>query len=112
MTQDLLAKAKACKTPEELLSLARENGLELTETQAKDYYAKLNPGNEEIADEELSSVSGGGCGSEPEPEPEPPQESNFISYIPCPRCKENRWYVRKENPRLLKCRGCGYPMIK
>lgn len=65
MTQELIQKAKACKTPEELLALAQENGVEMTEEQAKDYFAKLNPANGEICDEELSNVSGGGCDNQP-----------------------------------------------
>ena len=36
--QELLAKAKEVKTPEELLSLAKENGIELTDESAKAYF--------------------------------------------------------------------------
>ena len=43
LTEEQIAKAKACKTPEELLSLAKAEGVELTE-------------------EQLSAVNGG-CGT-------------------------------------------------
>ena len=35
MNNELLAKAKAAKSPEELLALAKENGIELTEEEAR-----------------------------------------------------------------------------
>ena len=37
LNKELLAKAKEAKTPEELLALAKENGMELTEESAKAY---------------------------------------------------------------------------
>ena len=43
LTDEQKAKASACKTPEELMALAKEEGYELT-------------------DEELEAVSGGGWG--------------------------------------------------
>ena len=43
LTEEQVLKAKACKSSEELLSLAKEEGIELT-------------------DEQLEAVSGGGCG--------------------------------------------------
>lgn len=108
MHQELIQKAKHCQSAQELLALARENGMEMTEEQAKGIFAKLNPTNGTIADEELGNVSGG-CGYEPEQ----PDESQVISYIPCPSCGNNRWYVVwKENPCLLKCAHCGCPQTK
>ena len=62
MYKELLAKVKEAKTAEELLALAKENNVELTEESAKAYFAKLNAKSGEIADEELENVSGGGCG--------------------------------------------------
>lgn len=34
LTKELVAKAKEAKTPEELMALAKENGVELTEESA------------------------------------------------------------------------------
>lgn len=63
MEKELMLKAKECKSVEELLNLAKENGVELTEEQAKEYFAKMNPSNGELADDELDNVAGG-CGEE------------------------------------------------
>lgn len=41
--QELLAKAKEAKTPGELLSLAKENGIEMTDESAKAYFEITHP---------------------------------------------------------------------
>ena len=43
MNKELLAKAKEMKTPEELMALAKENGIELTEESAAAYFDRLHP---------------------------------------------------------------------
>ena len=48
MEKELLAKAKQAKTPEELMALAQENGMEMTEETAKTLFAKLNRKSGEI----------------------------------------------------------------
>ena len=62
MNQELITKAKAAKSVEELLELAKASNVELSEEQAKEYFAKLNPTKGELSDDELDDVSGGGCG--------------------------------------------------
>ena len=62
MNQELIIKAKAAKSVEELLELAKASNMELSEEQAKEYFAKLNPTKGELSDDELDDVSGGGCG--------------------------------------------------
>ena len=62
MNQELIIKAKAAKSVEELLELSKASNVELSEEQAKDYFAKLNPTKGELSDDELDDVSGGGCG--------------------------------------------------
>lgn len=62
MHQELITKAKAAKSVEELLELAKASNVELSEEQAKEYFAKLNPTKGELSDDELDNVSGGGCG--------------------------------------------------
>ena len=62
MNQELITKAKAAKSVEELLELAKASNVELSEEQAKEYFAKLNPTIGELSDDELDDVSGGGCG--------------------------------------------------
>ncbi len=60
MTNELIAKAKECKNTEELLALAKENGIEMTEEQAAARFAQLNVEGE-ISETELDNVSGGSC---------------------------------------------------
>ena len=52
MNNELLAKAKGAKTPEELLAIAKENGTELNEESAKSYFDLLQPKNGELSDDE------------------------------------------------------------
>ena len=59
--QELLEKAKQTKSAGELLALAKENGMEMTEEQANVYFAQLHPTSGELSDEELDNVAGGGC---------------------------------------------------
>lgn len=56
--KDLILKAKEAKSAEELIALAKENGIELSADDAK-LYLDINK-NGELADEELTDVSGGG----------------------------------------------------
>ena len=63
LNKELLTKAKSAKSLEELIAIAKENGMELTEENAQAYFKLLNPQTGEIADDELDNVSGGGCGS-------------------------------------------------
>ena len=58
---EILAKAKAAKTPEELIEIARENDVEMTEESAKAYVDLLHPKTGEISDDELDNVAGGAC---------------------------------------------------
>ena len=61
MNKELLAKAKEAKTPDELMSLAKEIGIELTAESAASYFERLNSKTGELSDSELDNVSGG-CG--------------------------------------------------
>lgn len=64
MSKELLEKAKAVNSAEELLALAKENNVELTEESSKAYFelVQAQSKNGELSDEELDNVSGGGCG--------------------------------------------------
>ena len=61
LTKELVAKAKEAKTPEELMALAKENGIGLTEEETKAYFDRLHPQTGELSDSELDNVAGGGC---------------------------------------------------
>jgi hypothetical protein len=60
-SDELISKAKEAKSVEELLILAKENNVELTEEEAQIYYTELNQKSGELPDEELDNVAGGGC---------------------------------------------------
>ena len=61
LNNEILAKAKTAKTPEELVELARENDVEMTEESAKAYVDLLHPKTGEMSDDELDDVAGGAC---------------------------------------------------
>ena len=48
--KELFAKAKAAETPEALLTLAKENGMEMTEESAAAYFEIMHPKAGELAD--------------------------------------------------------------
>lgn len=61
MEKELIARAKETGTVEELLALAKENGAELTEEEAKTYFDQLHQKTGELSDDELDNVAGGAC---------------------------------------------------
>ena len=89
MNKELLEKAKCAKNAEELMALAKENGMEMTEESANAYLDLLHSQNSELAygelaDDELDNVSGGGCY----------KDGKLVVSI-CHRCK------------YFKCKRCG-----
>ncbi len=64
LSDELLEKAKGAKNHEELIVLAKENGIELTNDDAVAYFAKLNAKDGELGDDELGDAAGGRkCGT-------------------------------------------------
>ena len=86
-TPEQLTKAKAAKSAEELIALAKENGMELSEEEAKKFFAELNKEGA-LADDELDNVSGG-CGGEGEEmaQTKPPHDSKY-------KVGDTVWYDR------------------
>ena len=60
-TPEIIEKAKAAKSAEELLEIAKANGVEMTEDEAATYFAQLGPKSGELDDDELDAVAGGAC---------------------------------------------------
>jgi predicted ribosomally synthesized peptide with nif11-like leader len=81
LTPELIAKAKAAKSAEELLEIAKANGVELTAEEAKTYFAQLNA-NGAVSDDELDVVAGG-CGESYKAG----TEVKFTDGTVCPKCK-------------------------
>ncbi len=79
--------AKQAKSAEELAELAKENGVDITEDEAREYYEQLNKTGE-LSDDELDNVSGG-CGG---PEKKCPNcggkdLKKFETYLHCNTCR-------------------------
>ncbi|MDR0974218.1 MAG: hypothetical protein LBL80_00810 [Ruminococcus sp.] len=58
LPEDIMLKAKAARTPEELLSLAAENNITLSPDEAASHYNRLHTSREATI-EELENVVGG-----------------------------------------------------
>ena len=59
LTKEQVAKAMACKTAEELMALAKSEGMELTKEEAEAYLAELE--DIELDEKALDKVAGGAC---------------------------------------------------
>ena len=53
---EMIEKAKAAKSPEELLELAKASNVEMTADEAATYFAQLNPMSGELSDDDLNKV--------------------------------------------------------
>ena len=62
LNPEMIEKAKAAGSAEELLALAKENDVEMSAEEAATYFAQLSPKSGELADDDLDSVAGGACG--------------------------------------------------
>ena len=57
ITEEMIAKAMQCESPEELRAYAKSEGLDITEEEAKIYFAELE--DYELDSETLKNVAGG-----------------------------------------------------
>ena len=80
LTEEQIAKAKACKNSDELLALAKQEGIQLT-------------------DEQLAVVSGGGACSVIS------DIGDKINPFDCPKCGSNN--VEKDGNKYT-CKKCGH----
>lgn len=58
-TQEQLNKAMECKTADELIAFAKENGIELAKEQAEKYLTQLTGADMPLSDEDMEKVAGG-----------------------------------------------------
>lgn len=105
LTPELIAKAKAAKSAEELFELAKENNVKLTEEEAKTCFEQLNA-NGAVADDELGAVAGGGflglsCPSEDEVEEK--VVNGGTNATTCPHCRAT--ILKRPGP--YSCPKCG-----
>ena len=120
LTPELIAKAKAAQSAEELFEIAKANNVEMTEEEAKTYFAQLNA-NGAVSDDELDAVSGGGgCPnngeeSEAKPKLKPGQTVRVLGGKICPKCHSNEGIigynltaaVMTGNTLYVACPKCG-----
>ena len=62
LTKEMLAKAANCNSADELIALAKAEGMEITKAEAEAYLAEMD--NVELDNAVLDKVAGGGCYSE------------------------------------------------
>ena len=102
LTPELIAKAKAAKSVDELLELAKVNDVELTEEEAKTYFAQLNV-NDAVSDDDLDAVAGGSCpGDDEEENDESISVGGFIQ-----KCKKCGRIARVGS----RCRHCSCMVV-
>lgn len=95
MNKDLIQRAKSTKTADELLALAKENGIEMSADEANKKFKALHPASGELADDELDNVSGGGCVT--------------VTAPTCPICgSENVTMSGTQDYPLITCHNCKY----
>lgn len=110
---ELIARAKEVKSAEELIALAKDNNVELTEEQAKTYFEQLNATGA-ISDDELDAVAGGGCGDTEEERRLYPDNAvvETTDGSACSKCESKRGYITYRLGtghyafRCVKCVSC------
>lgn len=108
-TPEIITKARTAKSVEELMALAKENNVELTQEQANTYFAQLIA-NGSVADDELEAVAGGACGDTGEESAEvstekPAEEIDKVTSYMCPQCRGKSFGIANGKRR---CSKCGY----
>ncbi|WP_022772409.1 hypothetical protein [Butyrivibrio sp. AE2015] len=59
-TKEQIEKAAKCKSVDELLELAKAEGIELAKDEAEKYFAQLSNG--ELSIDDMTDIAGGACG--------------------------------------------------
>ena len=105
LTPEMIEKAKAAKSAEELLEIAKTNNVEMTADEAATYFAQLSPKSGELSDDDLDSVSGGACARTEQAR----DAREAINEMICPSCgKGPRWttYTKKKSETMFYCSHC------
>ena len=107
---EMIEKAKTVKSAEELLELAKANGVEMTADEAATYFAQLNPKSGELDDDDLDAVAGGGCGGSDNDNPAVGvgDKLQITSGKNCSSCGSNMGIAaRLRKGAYIKCAQCG-----
>lgn len=105
LTPEMIEKARNCGSVEELMALAKENGVEMDLAEARACYSRIHPKAGVLADEELEGVSGGGCGSSGSG-----SSSKWAPGEPYCRvsCDCESFTVREDQGDEYRCASCDY----
>ena len=104
---EMIEKAKAAKSAEELLELAKENNVEMSADEATIYFAQLNPTSGELSDDDLDNVAGGGCNDIMEKGCH--SDVQITGSHSCPKCGSKIGYIatkRWEGAYFIFCKSC------
>ena len=107
---EMIEKAKAAKSAEELLELAKASNVEMTADEAATYFAQLNPKSGELDDDDLDAVAGGGCGGSDNGNPAVGvgDTVQITSGKTCSSCGSNIGIAaRLRKGAYIKCSQCG-----
>ena len=114
-TPELLREAKTAKSAEDLLALAKENNVEMTEEEAKTYFEQLNA-NGAVSDDELDAVAGGACSDDSgndNPAVGVGDTVQITSGKNCSSCGSNMGIAaRHKKGAYIKCAQCGDAICK
>ena len=106
-TPEMIEKAKAAKSAEELLELAKANNVEMTADEAATYFAQLNPKSGELSDDDLDNVAGGGCHDSVGKGCHP--DVQITSSHSCPKCSSKIGFIATKKgygAYFVFCKSC------
>lgn len=104
-TPELIEKAKAAKSAEEILALAKAEGVEMTAEEAETCFGQLNPKSGELDDDDLDAVAGGACQKTEQTR----AATAAVKGKPCPHCgRVAGWsiYDRDRDKTYFYCVKC------
>ena len=91
MASKIREKAKTAGSAQELLNIAKAEGVAMTEEQAEELFDLFHPQTGELSDNELLSVSGGGCGGSSPSAPQSVTVRGRALDWNCPKCHKDCW---------------------
>ena len=107
---EMIEKAKAAKSAEELLELAKASNVEMTADEAATYFAQLNPKCGELDDEDLDAVAGGACADSNDNDNSAVRIGDTVQITSgeaCPTCGGKIGIVRQRKLRFyIGCNKC------
>ena len=113
---EMIEKAKAAKSAEELLELAKASNVEMTADEAATYFAQLNPKSGELDDDDLDAVAGGACADSNDndnPAVGVGDKLQITSGKNCSSCGSNMGIAAKlRKGAYIKCAQCGDAICK